>query len=71
MSNFIRVLVAVIRVLAAVILVGLAAFCVFGFLSAPEAGADAWLFRLLYGTIGVAVACGAGSLGYSARWRSA
>lgn len=41
-----------IRMLGAVLLAGVAAFCVFGFLAAPEAGADAGTYRLLYGVIG-------------------
>lgn len=46
-----------------ILLIGIVAFCTYGFLSAPEAPADmVWSFRLLYGIIGVASLVGAGWL---------
>ncbi len=53
-----------IRLSAAVVLVAVAAFCVFGFLAAPEVGAAAWVFQFLYGLIGVASLGGAGWLAW-------
>lgn len=43
-----------IRTVGAVLLVGVTAFCVFGFLAASEAPADSivW-FRLMYGVVGI------------------
>jgi len=55
----------VVRIAGAVVLVGIAAFCVFGFLSAAEAGADAvWSVRILYGAIGLASLGGAAWLAW-------
>ncbi len=47
MSNLVRV----VTVLLFVVVV---AFCVYGFLSASEAGGDAGSIRLIYGVIGAA-----------------
>jgi hypothetical protein len=54
----------IMRISAAVVLVAVTAFCVFGFLAAPEAGTAATSFRLLYGLAGVASLGGAGWLAW-------
>ena len=52
-----------IQVTGVVILIALAAFCVFGFLAAAEAPTEAvWSFRLLYGITGLGSLVGAGWL---------
>jgi hypothetical protein len=53
-----------VRLVGAIVLVGVAAFCVYGFLSAPEAGADVGSVRLLYGAIGVVSVGGAAWLAW-------
>lgn len=53
-----------VRLVAAILLVGVTAFCVFGFLAAPEAGTNAGSFRLLYSAVGVVSLGGAGWLAW-------
>lgn len=43
-----------IRIAGAVLLIGVAAFCVFGFLAAAEAPSEIVFFRVLYSVIGLA-----------------
>jgi len=42
-----------IQIMGAAALIGLAAFCTFGFLAAAEVPDAVWYYRLLYGTIGL------------------
>jgi hypothetical protein len=53
-----------VRLVGAVLLVGVTAFCVYGFLSAPEAGVAAGSVRLLYGAVGVVSVGGAAWLAW-------
>jgi hypothetical protein len=64
-------MVKLIRLAGAVLLVGATAFCTFGFLAAPEAGADAGRVQFLYGSIGLLTACGAGWLAWPRQSRAA
>ena len=51
-----------IRIVSAALLLGLVAFCVFGFLAAAEMPDTAGLFQFLYGAIGLALLGTAGWL---------
>jgi hypothetical protein len=67
-SKQLVILFTVLRIVSAVVLVGVAAFCVFGFLASSEAGPeDANLFRLLYGAVGLSSVVTAGYLVTSIR----
>ena len=47
------------RYMIALALLGIAAFCVYGFLSAGEAPVGSrWAFRTIYGTVGLGCAVG-------------
>jgi hypothetical protein len=48
------------RILVAFVLIGVAAFCVFGFLASAEIPSNANVFRIGYGAIGIASLAGAG-----------
>jgi hypothetical protein len=53
-----------VRLVGAVLLLGVTAFCAYGFLSASEAGAAAGSFRLLYCVVGIVSVGGAGWLAW-------
>jgi hypothetical protein len=53
-----------VRLVGAILLVGVTASCVYGFLSVPEAGAEASSVRLLYGAVGVVSVGGAAWLAW-------
>jgi hypothetical protein len=58
-----------VRLVGAVLLVGIAGFCVFGFLAAAEAPAEAvGSVRLLYAVVGVASLGVAGWLAWPRQW---
>ena len=54
----------VVAGVGAILLLGMAAFCAFGFLAATEAGPDAGWYRLLYGVLGMVTTGGAVGLAW-------
>jgi hypothetical protein len=58
---------SVVRVVGAVLLAGVAAFCAFGFVAAAEDAGAAPALRLLHGTAGAASLAGAAWLAWPRR----
>jgi hypothetical protein len=59
-----------VRAAGAVPLLGVVAFCVFGFLAAPEVPEAAGFWRLVYSAVGAAALAGAGWMAWPRRARA-